>query len=612
MGLADAFRRQDGTRDEAGADSPWDAWVAASKTYNFCSDDPLIDWLELYGTAKGYLPDNVRASYDERTDFRRFLTARAVEFERAVVRWFADVCDVARIPRGPGSTRSRAAVEATWEAIAAGSEMVVQGVLWNPDTRTHGAADLLVRSDILHRLFPGDISAEDASQPARHLDIGPAHYRVVEIKFTTLDLLKDGHAGSHHIEHMVQVWLYNEALGRMQGYTPQSAHILGRKWKSARERGASAFDRLARVDRDRVLKGAGNVGTFALAACDWVRRLRGKGASWDVLPRPSVEELWPNLRRIDDQPWHGVKREIAHRLEDLTLLPRVTPDKRAEAIRGGLTRWTDRSCTAERLGISGDRATAILDAVIRANHSGADGPIVFPDRITANEPLWREPAVAEFYVDFETVSDLDDDFARFPETNSEPLIFMIGCGHHVGPMAAPQWTFGVFTAEELSLTEERRILGDWFAYMEGVCERAGTTLANARLFHWSPAETSTLTDAYNAAHVRQGSPAWPALSWCDLLNRIVRKQPVTVRGAFGFGLKAIAKAMHAGSLIQTSWGDGPTDGLGAMVGAWHCNREARRLGVPMTQLDLMRDISAYNEVDCRVMAEVLHYFRTNR
>ena len=76
-------------------------------------------------------------------------------------------------------------------------------------------------------------------------------------------------------------------------------------------------------------------------------------------------------------------------------------------------------------------------------------------------------------------------------------------------------------------------------------------------------------------------------------------------GAFNFGLKAIAKAMHAAGFIETTWGDGPTDGLGAMIGAWWCDAEARRFVVPMIELDLMREIAAYNAVDVRVMADVV-------
>ena len=39
--------------------------------------------------------------------------------------------------------------------------------------------------------------------------------------------------------------------------------------------------------------------------------------------------------------------------------------------------------------------------------------------------------------------------------------------------------------------------------------------------------------------------------------------------------------MHAQGLIGTAWADGPTDGLGAMVGAWSAAAEARRGGVAL-------------------------------
>jgi hypothetical protein len=49
-----------------------------------------------------------------------------------------------------------------------------------------------------------------------------------------------------------------------------------------------------------------------------------------------------------------------------------------------------------------------------------------------------------------------------------------------------------------------------------------------------------------------------------------------------------------------------------MVGAWWCHHESLRHGVPMTGVDLMREIERYNEVDCKVMAEVLSFLRQHR
>jgi len=84
---------------------------------------------------------------------------------------------------------------------------------------------------------------------------------------------------------------------------------------------------------------------------------------------------------------------------------------------------------------------------------------------------------------------------------------------------------------------------------------------------------------------------------------------VTVTGAFNFGLKAIAKSMHAQGLIETAWGDGPTDGLGAMVAAWRVDEAAAELGGRLLDDQLMREVADYNRVDCQVMAEILQWLR---
>jgi hypothetical protein len=154
MASSAAFHRDDGTHDEPGQDSGWNDWVAASRTFNFCCDDPLLDWLEAFGEGKGYAPDHLRTGYDARTDFRVFLTERAKEFESVVTDYLAKRHQLVRIRQEAGDVRTRAAVEATWAAMSGGAEIIAQSVLWNPESRTYGAPDLLIRSDVLWRLFP--------------------------------------------------------------------------------------------------------------------------------------------------------------------------------------------------------------------------------------------------------------------------------------------------------------------------------------------------------------------------------------------------------------------------------------------------------------------------
>ena len=173
-------------------------------------------------------------------------------------------------------------------------------------------------------------------------------------------------------------------------------------------------------------------------------------------------------------------------------------------------------------------------------------------------------------------------------------------------MALPQWT-----VDRLTEADEAAVIRAFVEHVDGLRRARGLGWQDVRLVHWWAHETSTYETAYNSARARHGGPDWQSLPWFDFLTEVVRPVPVTVRGAFDFSLKSLAKAMHAAGLIETTWGDGPTDGMGAMVGAWWCDAEAARVGGSMRDLELMREIERYNEVDCRVMAELVGWLRAN-
>ena len=75
---------------------------------------------------------------------------------------------------------------------------------------------------------------------------------------------------------------------------------------------------------------------------------------------------------------------------------------------------------------------------------------------------------------------------------------------------------------------------------------------------------------------------------------------------------AIVQAMHKLRLTETKWKSGPVDGLGAMVGALWCAGEATKRGASLGELDLMQSIQDYNEVDCKVMMQIVRYLRRNQ
>ncbi len=606
IGRAAITQRDDGTLVDPRTDADWLEWVAAGSIRSWCNDDLLVDWLSEYGEQHGFRRDDQLPGYDQVFDLPRYLMEQGQRFEQAVLADLEQRWPVTRIATRPDEARSLAAAEATWDAMKNGAPVIASGVLRDPERRTFGVADLLVRSDVLGELCPDAFVGDQLELPVAAMRHG-RHYRIVDVKFSTLHLLKDGGLGADSIDVMTQAWLYNEALGRVQGFTPPAAYVAGRAWRLGGARGDRCWEKLARVPREAFVRSRDeDLGTVVAHALAWVRRLRTEGAEWRVLPMPSVPELWPNMKATSDFPWHSAKAEIAAKLADLTILPRVNAELRAAAHSVGVTRWDDARTNAVLLGIDGQHAQT-LDAVIAVNRDA--GEVLRPDRVSADEEQWRVSPAAEVFVDFEFVHDMDDDFSTFPRKGGQALIFQVGTGTY----RDRRWSFHQFTVDDLGVDAEARMIDDWLAHLTDVARDAGCASASdVRLVHWSLAEESNFERAYESARSRHPDRSWPPLAWYDLLGRVFRAQPIVVKGAFSFGLKSIARAMRAHGLIETAWGEGLADGAGAMVGAWSAAADSRARGRSLAESPVMQEIARYNEVDCRVMAEILDYLRRER
>ena len=509
----------------------------------------------------------------------------------------------------PSESVSLAAAEATWEAMTEGTPIIYQGALRDARHRVYGSPDLLVRSDILVSLFPGCLDPGQAAVPAADLGIGDRHYVVVDIKYSTLSFNARGAGllnGRSTPAYKAQVFLYNRALGHLQGYHPRLAFLLGRGWsrklKGVVKRSDDCMDRLGPVRMDEEYRHE-TWEVHANRAAEWIRRMRCSGRNWEAVPA-RVEELRPNAKGNPGH-WKSAVQQITVETEDLTQLWGVGVGKRRDANRAGLFRWTDPRVTPESLNMGGNTSRT-LAALLKVNRQ-PDAPAVLPQRIRSARSEWITTPRLEFYVDFETVSNLDDDFARFPLKNGQPLIFMIGCGH----IEKGQWWFECFIADQLTEPDEASIVEAWMAHMNTVRARINPD-SNPKVIHWSAAEVSSLENAYNSARNRHPSRQnqWANPNWFDFLTRVIKAEPVAVRGSFGFGLKAVTNALYTQGLVNSHWDTEPTDGLGAMVGAWWCQRQINQgREERLIDLELMKEIRAYNEVDCRAMMESIAYLR---
>ena len=632
MGIEALTHRDDGIQVAVPASrEDWQQWVSAGRTRNWMLQDPLVDWLQLYGNALAYIPKSTLEGYDPNLDFVQFIFERAQAFEAGILWLLQRRDEVVTVAHGPSDIRQLGKAQETFSHIQAGAPIIYQGVLWDAQNLTYGSPDFLIRSDILNQLFLSSLSGPEAQTSAPGLRATGWHYLVVDTKFTNIhlnaagsELANEGSAPAYK----AQLFIYNRMLGRIQGYEPPQSFLQGRGWQRRKERGTSALDILGPVSQDGTVTNSVPIVSEVERALAWIRRVRTEGHSWELLPQPSLPELYPNAGGQDDdmtmdtaslnadideelkdeQPnrWVNVKKWLAQELKELTQLWQVGPGKRDVAHRAGIFRWDDPRLTPSDVGVGGAKQGPTLHKILQVNTDG--GPCVRPQRIAKTRNDWHTSLPIEFYVDFEFCTDLADDLSLLPEKGGQPLIFMIGCGH----LEEDTWQFRSFTVRELNEPEELRITLEWTAHMAEVQSRLGTDVDTPRVFHWSQAEVNALESNYNSARERHRERAtWPKVDWYDFLTKVMREEPVVVRGALGFGLKAVANAMHDLGLIATNWADSPVDGLGAMVGAWRCDEERKATGLPLDKMSLMQEIARYNEVDCKVMMEIISYLRTN-
>lgn len=603
-------RSDDGSEYNPTNYQEWSSWVSATATRNYVLGDPILDWLQLYAKDHGFNRDDDLPGYDERTDFRSFILQKGIEFEKRIVEVLSDKVEVNSVADHniPGFRYAQDLNSAirTFDAMESGSEVIHSGILRNPNNQTFGSPDLLVRSDILHKLFPNLLSYEEASIPAPNLSGGSYHYRVVDIKFSALTLLANGNINNSEskVAYKVQVFLYNQALGRLQGFTPSSAYILGRSTKQTIQKNTTytnALERLGTVSLNEPYAKDKLIQDITHDAISWVRNVRRNGSKWNVFPKPSVPELYPNMTNTNDGPYQAAKKEIAQKIEELTLIWQIGLESRKRAHQKGVKKWTNPKLTPEFLEINPSKKFSTLESILDMNR-GTPESLITPSKVETLRDQWDSKSL-QFYVDFETVSDLDDDFIDLPSKGGKPMIFMIGCGH----IEDGKWNFKCFITDKLDFSEERKIILMWLEYMEEIKIRLASNESSPLVIHWSPAEKQNFKVAMDRHMLSEDY----LVNWFDFLNSVFKVEPVLVKDSFNFGLKSIAKAMYKNQMIDTVWKDGPVDGLGAMVGAWWCNNKIKNSSEALSDIELMQQIASYNEVDCKVMMEIVIYLRKN-
>jgi hypothetical protein len=562
-------------------------WVSGYAIRNYLLHDPLLDWLDMYydKTTIG-LPNAPNKEIDE---FLKFLFASGLKFEKEIAEEIKKKVGAKNFVTIVTDMKDKDKYDDTLAEMLKGTPVIYQGTVKDFDKYINGTADLIVRSDWVNKLVKKCVlSSKEEKIKAPKLN-GNYHYVIIDIKWCTLDLCADGRhlLNSNRVPaYKGQVFIYSEALGYMQGYVPRNAYLLGKRnkytSKGYKYSSDSWDDRLGVVDFDGFDE---PYKTSSYIGIGWIRDLRQNGATWNVCP-PSRPELYPNMSNYNDAPWHAVKSIIADEIKEITMLWNCGYKNRCIGNSNKIYRWDDPRCSSENLGVNGAIVGSTLQKIIDINRPECTS-LVVPKRIKNNDYDWKNKKKLELFVDFEYIPEI--------LTESINYIFIFGLGW----VYNDEWHYETFVPKNISNEEEQKTMDQFVNRIDEL--RKIYKAENNYVYCYGHAEDyifNYINSVYS--HIWSGHN----IIFSDML-RVFRGEPVVFKNCLKFGLKDIGKALYKNNLIPDTWEEG-MNGQQAMIDGFKCYEN-----YDPVNCDMMKKLVSYNEMDCKILWEIIKYLREN-
>lgn len=574
-------------------------WIAPSNIKNYMINDPILDFLDIEHKSKK--PIRRRPILNKSTMPETFTDALMYQgklFEEEVYallkrRFKRDIVNIdGSLLPNERSTKFKK----TLKHIKKGTPIIYQGVLIDAVNNRHGIPDLLVRNDYINHIV---------SEPTHETDpANPNYYCVIDIKYATLQLRADGEhllSANWSNYYKSQLYIYNECLAKIQRYNPNKAYVLGRQWVYTKQniqyRGDNCLDRLGVVDFAAT---DSHIPEQVASAEHWVRDLRANYQDWSLAPylAPSkshkddlqkglyqlpCDELYPNMCNARDDPYVQTKLKLAHNIGEITTIWMCGPKQRDLAHTQGVFSWRDPRCTAKLLGFNGKREQ-IVDRILEVNRQ--DKHRILPKRFSFGS---TNPDSIEFFVDFEALNGVIEDFKEFPAAQESTTVFMI----NVGYATREKYKFKQFSADSLSPKDEKHIFTKAINFINKKSSKY--KVKNPMLFHWGDYEP-VQWDRVSATHILPKLQA----TWYNL-HRVFLEEPIAIKDCFDYSLKSVVPALHKHGLIDNTWDTKLTGKDSTSVALKYYKSGNKRE---------WEEFKVYNQMDCRVLYDIIELLRT--
>jgi len=614
-------------------------WTSASKFYNYFNEDPLVDWFNLYGIKKGYKKDDTlkyeeyissldvdnydKMSFEEfnkrhsQYNFFQFILKQGVEFENYVVNKlkekFGDKIINANEVEVCGIYDYSKKLKITSELINQNTPIIYQGFVCDPDTKTFGYPDLIIREDYLPGIFGKDIVP---------IVKNAYLYYIVDIKYHSLNYKKD--CGTNGIvkilsnksqqHYIYQTYIYTKGLRHLLNYDIlpkelQNSYIIGRNWDITNSN--NSVGEIVFQDFPNILSKLEN-------AIIWFKDLKTSGNTWN-LETPHRLELFPNMKNDRDTNWDITKMKLAQKNKELTLLWNCGPSIRNKIVKNGIYSWDDPKLNTNNY--FGENISPILKSMIKVNKENIDisfnKDIIFEKHWKSNKAfdILKETdipntIVIDGFIDIENTIDVKS----IDTLKEDSITYMIGLYYNCHPVTNRTKTYKTqmchktFCAEKLNTDSERMIIRDFLLFLKNyTCEKHIVW----RLYHYSGFEDTTLCKLmkkYSLDPLEYGI----TIKWIDI-NEIIKTHEFVFSGCFDYSLKSINKILHKHKYIPDDCvyeNSVIKNGMDSVIATYKCNEISINEDISLNKIFIMKDIEYYNMIDCVSLFHIRNFLES--
>lgn len=571
-------------------------FVSGSSVRNYLLKDPIIDWLQIYhdrktnsgtsGTSCTSGNSGNSSSSGSSGNSSSIITDMGNKFEEKVYEYLKKKYPRDTIDLSNGLFDINESGN-TLAAIKKGYPLIFQGTVYDRHTNIGGVTDIIILGSWLTKLFGIIPPSVDK-------------YYVIDIKWSKINLCADGvhiRNSGRMPSYKGQLLIYTFALNSMQNTKEcDIAYVLAKSYNiCSKNKGntiTNCFKKLGVIDftdRDNQYVNETRL------AIEWLRNVRKNGRKWDVL---SDDRLLPNMKNKYDGSYHKIKTDIAEKKCDVTLLWNVSVKNRDIGFKNGIRSYSQTGCSSELLGIK-NGYSPIINNIIKINNDSTKD-IINPKKLCGYLPIDCKDIV-EFYIDFETVNSsfLENQKINIHDSKTETRIFMIGVGYYKNK----KWIHSTFTMDKFGYKGENIVVDSFIKFIKNIL--SGNKKNKARFYYWSHIECTLIRkNSENRKNIY--SEFIKEMEWIDLLD-VFKSGAIVVKGAKNYSLKEIAKNMYDNGLIKTTWDNNKvSNGFDALTTAGRIyggNLNCRG------KKNLIDDVKKYNEVDCKVLWDIVRYMR---